>query len=67
MCTLILCSVVQMCFYLTGCYNYLYRMKALDAIRDSGERQHLMLKFSLSVMFFGDIIYLWVDLEFHLF
>ncbi|XP_039675507.1 protein C1orf43 homolog isoform X2 [Perca fluviatilis] len=22
--------------YITGCYNYLYRMKALDAIRDSG-------------------------------
>lgn len=23
-------------FYFKGCYNYLYRMKALDAIRDSG-------------------------------
>lgn len=23
-------------FYSKGCYNYLYRMKALDAIRDSG-------------------------------
>lgn len=25
-----------MCFSFKGCYNYLYRMKALDAIRDSG-------------------------------
>lgn len=28
--------VTQMCLCFKGCYNYLYRMKALDAIRDSG-------------------------------
>ncbi|XP_068567263.1 protein C1orf43 homolog isoform X3 [Cebidichthys violaceus] len=26
-----------------SCYNYLYRMKALDAIRDSGEKSNVML------------------------
>lgn len=28
---------LQLPFCFKGCYNYLYRMKALDAIRDSGE------------------------------
>lgn len=27
---------LKTCFCFKGCYNYLYRMKALDAIRDSG-------------------------------
>lgn len=31
------------CLYFKGCYNYLYRMKALDAIRDSGESSNLVL------------------------
>ncbi|TNM93123.1 hypothetical protein fugu_018525 [Takifugu bimaculatus] len=33
---LICAQTLKLPFYFKGCYNYLYRMKALDAIRDSG-------------------------------
>lgn len=34
------CRAFRLGFLLPGCYNYLYRMKALDAIRTSGKRGH---------------------------
>lgn len=39
-------------FYSKGCYNYLYRMKALDAIRDSGQS---------SARWFGRFLSSWGD------
>lgn len=34
------CRAFRLGFLFPGCYNYLYRMKALDAIRTSGKRGH---------------------------
>lgn len=30
-------------FFIAVCYNYMYRMKALDAIRDSGKQTNVKL------------------------